>query len=141
MKKSLIIALFVVVFFNSCSKDEETTTTTTPQTTTQKIQHRWNLVSIKDYQYVGSSTTQIDTIISYGVAGDYIDFRTNNIAYARIAGDYDTLNYSIISDTKILFESDTLTINQLTATDFKLTYYGREVNPVNNYDNVITLNR
>jgi hypothetical protein len=140
MNKSLIIALFVIVFFNSCSKDEETTTTT-PQTTIQKLQHKWNLVSINDIQYLGSSTTQIDTIISYGLPGDYIDFRTDNFAYVRIAGDYDTLSYSFLNDTKILFSGDTLTINQLTATNLKLIYYGRETNPVNNYDNVITLNR
>jgi hypothetical protein len=139
MKNAIIICLSAIVFLTSCSKDE--TPTPTPQTTIQKLQHKWNLVSINDIQYLGSSTTQVDTIISYGLPGDYMDFRTDNFAYVRIAGDYDTLSYSFLNDTKILFAGDTLTINQLTTSDLKLTYYGRETNPVNNYDNVITLNR
>lgn len=139
MNKVFILSLSILVFFASCGKDKTNTTTT--ETTTQKLQHKWNVVSIKDIQYIGSSTTQIDTIVDYGIAGDYIDFSNNNIAYTRIAGSNDTFLYSVINDTKIMFDFDTFTINTLSATDLKLTYYGREINPVNNWDNVLTLNR
>lgn len=139
MNKVLIISILIICFFASCSKD--TTNSTLPQTTTQKLQHKWNLVSIKDIQYVGNSTTQIDTIIDYGEVGDYMDFGSNNIVYMRIAGGNDSLMYSVLNDTKIILDSDTFTFNNLTSTDLKLTYYGRETNPVNNWDNVITLKR
>jgi len=59
----------------------------------------------------------------------------------RIAGGNDTLLYSVLNDTKLIMDSDTFTINNLTASALKLTYYGRETSPVNNWDNVITLSR
>ena len=58
MNKLLILSLSSIIFFASCSKDK--TNTTIPETTTQKLQHKWNLVSIEDIQYLGSSTTQIE---------------------------------------------------------------------------------
>lgn len=139
MKKALIISLTIVACLSSCKKDN--TNSTNSETTTQKIQHNWNLTSIEDIQYKGSSTTQIDTIISYGKAGDYINFSNNNKAYIRIAASNDTLPYSILNDSKIILDGDTFTINNLTSSNLKMTYYGRETNPVNYWDNVITLNR
>ena len=139
MNKLIILSISMMVLFASCSKDK--TNTSTPETTTQKLQHKWNLVSIEDIQYLGTSTTQIDNINSYGVAGDSIDFSANNKAYLRIAGGNDTLLYSVLNDTKLIMDSDTFTINNLTASALKLTYYGRETSPVNNWDNVITLSR
>lgn len=105
------------------------------------LQNNWNLVSIHDIQYVGASTTIVDTTISYGLPGDYVNFNSNGKAYYRISGSYDTVNYSLLSDTKMLFDGDTFTVNTLTTTDMVMTYYGRETSPVNNWDNVIVLKR
>jgi len=69
MNKLIILSISMMVLFASCSKDK--TNTSTPETTTQKLQHKWNLVSIEDIQYLGTSTTQIDNINSYGVAGRF----------------------------------------------------------------------
>ena len=139
MNKTLLICITVIAFVNSCKKDN--TNTSNSETTTQKIQHNWNLSSIEDIQYKGSSTTQIGLIISYGKAGDYINFSNNNKAYVRIAASNDTMSYSILNDSKIILDGDTFTINNLTSSNLRMTFYGRETNPVKNWDNVITLNR
>jgi hypothetical protein len=139
MKKILTICISIIISFVSCTKDN--TNSTIQETTIQKLQHKWNLISIKDIQYVGSSTIQIDTIIDYGVPGDYIDFSINNLAYMRIAGSKDTVAYSLINNNKIILDADTFTVNNLTSSNLQMTYYGREKNPVNNWDNVIILSR
>ncbi len=138
--KKVLFGLLVISILASCGKDK-TTTTTTPQTTAQKLQYKWNLMSIQDIQYVGASTTIVDTVIDYGMVGDYVQFNTNNTAYYRIAGSLDTVAYNLFSDTKMVFDGDTFSINTLTATDMVMTYYGRETNPVNNWDNVLVLKK
>lgn len=139
--KKYFLGLAFISILASCGKDKSNTTTTTPQTTAQKLQYKWNLLSIQDIEYVGASTTIIDTIIDYGVAGDYIQFNANNTAYYRIAASNDTVSYSIISDTKMIFDGDTFAINTLTSSDLVMTYYGRETNPVHNWDNKLVLKR
>ena len=140
--KKVLFGLLVISILASCGKDKTTTTTTTtPQTTAQKLQYKWNLMSIQDIQYVGASTTIVDTVIDYGMVGDYVQFNTNNTAYYRIAGSLDTVAYNLFSDSKMVFDGDTFSINTLTATDLVMTYYGRETNPVNNWDNVLVLKK
>lgn len=139
--KKVLFSLLVIVILSSCGKDKTTTTTTTTQTTAQIIQNKWNLISIKDIQYVGSSTSIVDTVYDYGMVGDYVQFNSNNTAYYKIAGSFDTVNYNLLSDTKMTFDGDTFTINTLTTSDMVMTYYGRETNPVNNWDNVLVLKK
>lgn len=136
--KSYVIIILSMVFFSACKKDNSTTTPTL--TTTQKIQNKWSIVSVMDYNYVGASTTldYIDTTY-VGTSADYIEFRADNKTYGFVAGGFDTSQYTILSDTKMLFDGDTFTINNLTSSDFKFTYYERKQNPY--YDNVITLKR
>lgn len=139
MKKSMLALVFIGILA-SCGKDS--TTTTTPPSTISLLQNKWNLMSIQDIEYVGASTSIIDTIINYGVPGDYIQFNANNIAYERIAAGNDTLSYNLISDTKLVYNGDTFKVNTLTANDLVLTYYGRETTPtVHNWDNVLVLKR
>ena len=59
----------------------------------------------------------------------------------RIAGSKDTVAYSLINNNKIILDADTFTVNNLTSSNLQMTYYGREKNPVNNWDNVIILSR
>ena len=138
--KKLILALAFIGILASCGKDS--TSTTTPPSSTALLQNKWNLISIQDIEYVGASTSIVDTVISYGVTGDYIQFNANNIAYERIAAGNDTLSYNLISDTKLVYNGDTFKVNTLTANDLVLTYYGRETTPtVHNWDNVLVLKR
>ena len=135
-----MLALVCIGILASCGKDS--TTKTTPPSTISLLQNKWNLMSIQDIEYVGASTSIIDTVISYGAPGDYIQFNANNIAYERIAAGNDTLSYNLISDTKLVYNGDTFKVNTLTATDLVLTYYGRETTPtVHNWDNVLVLKR
>lgn len=135
-----MLALVFIGILASCGKDS--TTTTTPLSTISLLQNKWNLMSIQDIEYVGASTSIIDTVISYGAPGDYIQFNANTIAYERIAAGNDTLSYNLIGDTKLVYNGDTFKVNTLTATDLVLTYYGRETTPtVHNWDNVLVLKR
>ncbi|MBK7763709.1 MAG: hypothetical protein IPI46_10110 [Bacteroidetes bacterium] len=137
--KKILFSICIVSLMCACGK--KSTTPSNSLTTLQKLQNNWNLINISDIQYVGSSTTVIDTIINYGLSGDYVNFNSNGKAYYRIAGSYDTVNYNLINDTQILFDGDTFTVNSLTTTDMVMTYYGRETSPVNNWDNVLVLKR
>jgi hypothetical protein len=138
--KKILFALAFIGMFASCGKDS--TTTTTPPSSTALLQNKWNLISIQDIEYVGASTSIVDTVISYGIAGDYIQFNANNTAYYRIAGSEDTVAYNLINSSKLAFDGDTFTVNTLTANDLVMTYYGRETTPtVHNWDNVLVLKK
>lgn len=138
MRKLIALALFAVVVLASC-KEDDTAVDPTPKTTAEKVQHKWNLTSIFDINYVGSTTTieSIDTI-DIGVGG-YLDFRSDNKVYMNIDGDLDTSDYQIINDNAISFDGDAFKITTLTDTEFKLTYEERTDTPY--YDNVVTMNR
>jgi hypothetical protein len=142
MKKTLLILTLGFGLLASCKKEDSTTnsSTTTPLTTAQKIQNKWNFVSVMDYNYVGASTTldYIDTL-AIGTAGDYLDFRTNNKVYISVSGQMDTLDYSIVGDTKLIFDGDTYDITKLSTSDFVFTFSERTDPPY--YDNVIVLKR
>jgi len=138
MKKIIPFALLFVVAFTSC-KDEETTPDPTPLTTKQKLQHKWNIVSIIDYNYVGATTTPDDTdTIDIGVGG-YADFRTDDKMYANINGDLDTLSYQIINDNALSMDGEPYVINELSTNKLIMTYEERTDTPY--YDNVISFDR
>jgi len=138
MKKIIPIALLFVVAFTSC-KDEETTPDPTPLTTKQKLQHKWNIVSIMYHNYVGATPTPHYTdTINIGVGG-YADFRTNDNMYSNINGDLDTLSYQIINDNALSMNGELYVINELSTNKFILTYEERTDTPY--YNNVISFDR
>jgi len=137
--KNINLFLFIgLLVFASCG--DNATTPKESETTAQKVQHRWTLVSVIDYNYVDSSTTidYIDTIIASNPA-NYVEFRADNTASAQIDGDQETFSYSILSDNRIVFDGDDFVITTLNANTFIMTYADREDIPY--YDNVITLKR
>ncbi|MCF8255161.1 MAG: hypothetical protein K9H61_13290 [Bacteroidia bacterium] len=142
MKKALLILTLGFGLLASCKKEDSTTTSNNSSTltTAQKIQNKWNFVSVIDYNYVGASTTldYIDTL-ALGSAGDYLDFKTNNKVHISIDGEQDSLDYSIVGDTKLIFDGDTYDITKITANEFVFTYSERIDPPY--YDNVIVLKR
>ena len=90
---------------------------------------------------VGSETFQGSTrpTSATGVAGDYIDFRTDGKTYSYIASERDTSTYKIISDKLIKVDSDTLEIKTLTTSSFVL--YGKKVTPQYSDESTITLKK
>ncbi len=139
MKNLNLFLLIGLLAFASCG-DDATTPKEESETTAQKVQHRWTLVSVIDYNYVDSSTTldYIDTIIGSNPA-NYVEFRADNTASAQIDGDTETFSYSILSDNMIVFDGDDFVITTLNANTFIMTYADREDIPY--YDNVITMKR
>jgi hypothetical protein len=140
MKKFLISALLFATFFYACKEDD--TVIEEPiiaLTTAEKIQHKWDLVSIIDHNYVGTSTTldYKDTIVIG--AGNFMDFRSDNKVYSSMDGDLDTVPYQIVNDQTILFDGDVFTISSLTTTDFIFKYEERTDDPY--FDNIVTLSR
>ena len=53
------------------------------------------------YHDYNSTTDYRDT--TYGAAGDYADFRSDNKVYIKFDGSFDTLSYSLLNDSQIYF--------------------------------------
>lgn len=141
MRKSISILTAFIALFVSCKKEEsKSSSTETPLTTAQLVQNKWSLVNVLDINYVGATTTidYIDTLV-VGGPDDYIDFRTNNLAYLLAEGEYDTIPYSIVSDSKINLDGELLDIAKLTKNEFVISFSERTEVPY--YDNVINLKR
>ena len=101
-----------ITLFASCKKDDPT------PTTTQRVQGVWKLDQvISYYQFTGFPAARDTT---FGLATDYVDFRTDNKVYSFVDGQYDTSTYAIISDNALLLDGDTTNIQTLTATNFNL---------------------
>ena len=112
IKKTMIFLLAGAAVFTSCKKTETTT-----QTTAQKVLGKWTLVSeVSSETYQGRTTT--DTYI--GVAGDYVDVRTDGKIYYHYDNANDTTTYHVISDNLMKVEWDTSSIKTLTNTSFIL---------------------
>jgi len=138
MKNLIPVILLVCVAFASC-KDDEDTPDPKPLTTQEKIQHKWDVTSIIDYNYKGASTTpDYNDTIDIGVGG-YVDFRADNKVYTNFDGDLDTSDYQIINDNAISMDGEAFVISELTTTMFQIKYEERTDTPY--FDNVITLNR
>lgn len=131
---------FIVIFFIMTSCKKKTVTVTPPLTTTQKIQHRWDLVSVKDFVYIGNTLNldYINTVFT-GTAGDYVLFATDDKAYSNIGGFKDTSNYAVLGDATFVLDGDTNEITTLTETQFVLTRPDRS--SATWYDHVTTMSR
>lgn len=112
MKKLLLFVLITMtaMSFSSCKKDKT-------ETTTEKVQHKWTLVSVVD-NYHDSSGDDITT--TPGSTGDYITFNSNGTVTTVVSGATESGNYSITSDTQITIEGDIYTIKKLTGSEFVL---------------------
>ena len=131
IKKTMIFLLAGASVFTACKKTETTT-----QTTAQKVLGKWTFVSAVGSQtYQGTTTPSSHT----GVAGDYVDFRTDGKVYIYNGGDRDTSNYKIISDNLIKVDSDTAQIKTLTTSSFVV--YSKTVAPQYSYESTTTLKK
>ena len=134
MKQLKWMAMIVFLSILLACDKKKTDTGTSQLTTIQKLQNKWKVKHIIDYNYTTPPTN--DTIIAGGAA-DYIDFKTDSKAYMYIGGYYDTVSYSLMSDTQLQFDGDLFTISNLSSNDFKFMYQGNSGSYV--YDNVVTL--
>jgi len=142
MKKFFALLFLFGVLFSACNDDsdsDDNMDVATEKTTTEKIQNTWNIQTIVDVNYEGTTTTveSRDTLVSG--AGNTMDFRSDNLCYAVFDGDFDTLNYQVLNDLTIRLDGDVFTINTLSDTEFEFTYEDRDGDPY--YDNVIKLSR
>lgn len=115
MKKAFLfiaITAFSAILFSACKKDD------VPATTAQKLQQKWNFEKTIDHGVQTGFPEYRDTLI--GVAGEYVDFRTDNLVYSFVDGTYDTVSYSIISDSKLIVDGDTTDIQVLDNTQCRL---------------------
>jgi hypothetical protein len=137
MKNTVLLCMLLIVF-NSCRKDQTTTPEVDLTTPIEKLQNNWTWNYNIDYNYVGASTTP-DYNDTLTIAGDYINFKTDNTADIRIGGQTDNVAYSLISDSVLMFDGDTFVINKLTDYEFQFTYSERTAVPY--FDNVNTLTK
>jgi hypothetical protein len=101
----LFFALLAAISFSACKDDDE-------PTVQQRLQGVWTFEKTIDHDVDGALDLRDTT---YGVSGDYVDFRSDNKVYSRYAGlNYDTSNYSIVGSDKLVLDGDTLTIQSLT---------------------------
>lgn len=139
MKKLIPLALITLLFVSSCKEDDDTVDDPKTETTAEKVQHVWNISSLMDFNYKGSSTT-LDYIDTFDIGtNSTVDFRADNKAYVNLEGEMDTSDYSIVNDQTIEFDGDIFTINTLTASEFKVTFAERTDTPY--YDNVLIMNK
>jgi hypothetical protein len=98
MKKSALFICSIaltVLFFSACKKSEDDVTITT----LQKVQAKWS----PDKEYYHENYSGVDyRDTTYGVVGDYIDYRTDGKVYYKIGSYLDTASYSLLGDTKII---------------------------------------
>jgi hypothetical protein len=123
MKKVLFLMITSAALFTACKKDKE-------KTTAEKVQAKWTLNVIAANDFYNNTAHPFNF---NGLAGDYIDFRTDNKAYERIGGSLDTVGYSISSDSKIVYDGDTYDIKTLTENQF-IIYNKTTSTTSNNYD-------
>lgn len=121
LKSGCIIAAISMVTFVSCSKDDDS------PGTTELLQHNWGLDSITLRNH---TATTDNTLVYYGLAQDYFDFRTDNKLYSQTNGTKDTSTYTLLnSNTLVLIHKDgsrdtgiitTLTNNKLVGKTKKI---------------------
>ena len=124
MKKATFLICTIVLsalLFSACKKSNDVTITTL-----QRIQAKWAV----DKEYYHDNYSGVDfRDTTYGVVGDYADYRTDGKVYYKIGSYLDTASYALLGDTKIITTysspgsssySDTATILVLTDNQFQL---------------------
>ncbi len=134
MKKILLFTAFITLIslsFTSCKKKDK------EETTTEKVQHKWTLVTVVSNSHDAGG----DNIITIpGSPGDYINFNSNGTYTSFTGGTSDSGNYSIVSDSQISIDGDVYTIKTLTSAQFVL-YFKDEISATEYDEATINLSR
>ncbi len=108
---SLLLAI-VLFTFPSCKKEDAS------PTSAQKIQGSWIFDKVYDHDVQTGFPEYRDT--TFGMAGDYFDFRSDNRIYSYMDGERDTVAYILIDDSRMIIDGDTASIQVLNDTQFQL---------------------
>jgi len=111
MKKSLflsMVALSALVF--SCKKDDD-------KSNAEKIQGKWNVLSVYDNNYYGGSNHR-DT--STYATGTYTIEFTNNGKYVESGPSWSDTSVYKVEGSNVIVDTDTLQIRTLTSSDLQL---------------------
>lgn len=131
IQKLLSVVALAAILFTSCKKDGETVT----PTTLQKIQGTWTFQKEISHDF-NSGVHYRDT--TYGITGDYADFRTDGKVYSRFVGGYDTASYSILGNNKLITSTGGLYPSRDTAditvlSNNQLQFYSKTFDPAPDY--------
>jgi hypothetical protein len=141
--KSVLLGLAIAaILFSACSKDDD-------PTFAQRVQKNWNFEKLAYEEYYAGS---YDYDTTYGSAGDYVDFRTDNKLYTKttypgLGVSYDTSNYLIYGESQIIswYDSDPLakdTLNIEVLTDNQFILHMRDNSSLPDYEDFrLFLNR
>lgn len=125
MKRNIthvLICLLAILSLASCKKEKN------EKTTTEKILGKWNLSSREEIETING---QSEKDVYVGVAGEYVDFRSNNKVYVKEQGEAEeNADYRVDNDKQITFTYDgtdhtVFTIKELNSN--KLVLYSRQV--------------
>ena len=132
--KKLILSIAIItslIIAASCKKDND-------KNNSSLLVNKWELVNTS-YREVQNGV-EVDTYNYTGVAGDYIDFRSDNKVYSHVDGDDDVAGYKLLNNNKVAIEGDTLEIRTLTAAS--VTLYGKSfTDPTSYEENTVNLKR
>ena len=134
MKKTTLffsLAAVVAILFSACKKSSDSLTTL------QRIQAKWAFQK----EYYHDNYSGVDTRdTTYGVTGDYEDFRTDGKVYFKSGIGLDTASYSLLGDTKIImtysypgYPSYSDTANIIVLNDNQFQIYVKEFDPAPDY--------
>ncbi|MCB0735584.1 MAG: hypothetical protein KDC76_13460 [Bacteroidetes bacterium] len=139
MRSFLAFVILLSIAVSSC-KEEDPTPEVTTKTTAEKLQAKWGLVSVIDYNYIGMTTDLdgIDTVL-IGGANDFVEYKSDGTYEFNVDGDQDVAAYKLVGDSKLIMDGDTFDITTLNETALILTYKDRESEDW--YDNVVTLKK
>lgn len=130
-KLILFIAIITSLIIAACEKNKD-------KNSTPSLEGKWELVNtiylevengveVSDYNYTG-------------IAGDYIDFRSDHKVYSHVDGFDDVSGYTLLNNNKVDIEGDTLEIRSLTKAS--VTLYEKSYTNLNSYEeNTVNLKR
>lgn len=132
--KKLILSIAIItslIIAASCKKDKD-------KTNSSLLINKWELVNTS-YREVENGV-EVYTDNYTGVAGDYVDFRSDNKVYYHSDGFDDVSDYKILGDGKVDIDGDTMEIRSLTKSS--VTLYGKFYTNANSYEeNTVNLKR
>jgi len=124
MKKLILYsALSTALIFAACKKN-------TDKPSSPSLQGKWGVVNESILDVENGITVYSNNYT--GVAGDYVDFRSDNKVYSLVDGGMDTSAYQILSNNKVVIDIDTLDIQSLTTASVKL--HSKVYSDVNSYE-------
>lgn len=126
--KKLILSIAIItslIIAASCKKDKD-------KNNSSLLINKWELVNTS-YREVENGV-EVYTDNYTGVAGDYVDFRSDNKVYSHSDGFDDVANFKILNNNKVVIDEDTLEIQSLSSASVRL--YRKWFEDVNSFEEI-----